>query len=49
MVHAKAATIDGHWSTSGTANLDRLSTIGTCEVYLKVFDELLAQQMEQVF
>ena len=28
MVHAKTATIDGTWSTVGTANIDRLSLPG---------------------
>ena len=28
MIHAKTATIDGQWSTVGTANLDRLSLAG---------------------
>jgi cardiolipin synthase A/B len=28
MVHAKTATIDGEWTTIGTANIDRLSLMG---------------------
>ena len=28
MVHAKTATVDGTWSTVGTANIDRLSLTG---------------------
>jgi cardiolipin synthase len=49
MVHAKAATIDGAWSTIGTANLDRLSMVGNFEVNVEVYDEALAAQMEAIF
>ncbi|MEO8973352.1 MAG: phospholipase D-like domain-containing protein [Ktedonobacteraceae bacterium] len=49
MVHAKTATIDGVWSTVGTANLDRLSLVGNFEVNVEFYDEKLAQQMEALF
>lgn len=49
MVHAKTATIDGVWSTIGTANLDRLSLLGNFEVNVEIYDPALAQQMETIF
>lgn len=49
MVHAKTATIDGSWSTVGTANIDRLSLTGNYEINLEVIDEAFAQQMEKIF
>ena len=49
MVHAKTATIDGVWTTIGTANIDRLSLSGNYEINLEIFDEDLAGQMEEVF
>lgn len=49
MVHAKTATIDGIWSTIGTANLDRLSLVGNFEVNVEVYDAPFAAQMEEIF
>jgi cardiolipin synthase len=49
MVHAKTATIDGHWSTIGTANIDRLSLTGNYEVNLEIIDDGFAAEMERVF
>ena len=49
MVHAKTATIDGIWSTIGTANIDRLSLAGNYEINVEFYDEELGQQMEQIF
>jgi cardiolipin synthase A/B len=49
MVHAKTATIDGVWSTIGTANLDRLSLVGNFEVNVEFYDEILSKQMEDIF
>lgn len=49
MVHAKTATIDGAWSTIGTANLDRLSLLGNFEINVEIYNEALAQQMEEIF
>ncbi|HXT35741.1 MAG TPA: phospholipase D-like domain-containing protein [Chloroflexota bacterium] len=49
MVHAKTATIDGAWSTIGTANLDRLSMVGNFEVNVEIYDSRLAARMEEIF
>lgn len=49
MVHAKTATVDGAWTTVGTANIDRLSLIGNYEVNLEIYDREQAEQMEQIF
>nr|WP_231980627.1 phospholipase D-like domain-containing protein [Tessaracoccus coleopterorum] len=49
MVHAKTGTIDGHWATIGTANLDRLSLWGNYEVNLEITDPGLAAQMEDIY
>lgn len=49
MVHAKTATIDGRWSTIGTANLDRLSLLGNYEVNMEITDDDVAAHMEDVF
>ncbi len=49
MVHAKTATIDGSWSTIGTANVDRLSMQGNYEINVEFIDEGLAQAMEKIF
>lgn len=49
MIHAKTATIDGHWSTVGTANIDRLSLTGNYETNLEIHDEALAADMERIF
>ena len=49
MVHAKTATVDGTWTTVGTANIDRLSLSGNYEINVEVIDAGLARQMEEVF
>ena len=49
MVHAKTATIDGSWSTVGTANIDRLSLTGNYEINVEVIDESFAEAMEDIF
>lgn len=49
MLHAKTCTIDGQWSTIGTANLDRLSAVGNYEINAEVYSEDLARQMEDLF
>ena len=49
MVHAKTGTIDGQWSTIGTANLDRASLTGNFEVNLAVLSDDLATVMEDIF
>jgi cardiolipin synthase len=49
MIHAKTCTIDGEWSTIGTANLDRLSSVGNFELNLEVYSREVARQMEDIF
>ncbi|MEI5673989.1 MULTISPECIES: phospholipase D-like domain-containing protein [unclassified Nocardioides] len=49
MVHAKTSTVDGSWSTVGTANIDRLSLQGNYEINVEVFDEAFAQTLEEIF
>jgi len=49
MIHAKTATIDGEWSTVGTANLDRLSLAGNYEINVEVYDAEFAADMEHIF
>lgn len=49
MVHSKTATIDGQWSTIGTANLDRLSLVGNYEINVEFIDPAIAQRMEAIF
>ncbi|MCW2781355.1 MAG: phospholipase D/Transphosphatidylase [Marmoricola sp.] len=49
MVHAKTATIDGNWSTIGTANVDRLSMSGNYEINIEVIAPDLAKEMERIF
>ena len=49
MVHAKTATVDGRWSTVGSANIDRLSLRGNYEINLEIFDESQAEVMESIF
>lgn len=49
MVHAKTATVDGMWTTIGTANIDRLSMTGNYEINMEIYSHKLASQMEEVF
>jgi cardiolipin synthase A/B len=49
MVHAKTATIDGSWSTVGTANIDRLSMTGNFEINVEFIDPGMARKMELIF
>jgi len=49
MIHAKTATIDGIWSTVGTANLDRLSLAGNHEINLEIYNADFARSMEEIF
>jgi cardiolipin synthase A/B len=49
MLHAKTCTIDGQWSTVGTANLDRLSLIGNYEINVQIYSPEFAQQMNALF
>ena len=49
MIHAKTATIDGQWSTVGTANIDRLSLRFNYETNLEILDGDFAADMEEIF
>ncbi|MGD7003445.1 phospholipase D-like domain-containing protein [Corynebacterium halotolerans] len=49
MIHAKVATIDGEWSTVGTANIDRLSLSYNYETNVEVTDPRFAAEMEKVY
>jgi cardiolipin synthase len=49
MVHAKTATIDGTWTTIGTANIDRLSMSGNYEVNVEIIHDEVAAEMERIF
>ncbi|GAA1910369.1 phospholipase D-like domain-containing protein [Nocardioides lentus] len=49
MVHAKTSTIDGNWSTVGTANVDRLSLQGNYEINVEIIDEGMASKLEEIF
>lgn len=49
MVHSKTMTVDGVWSTVGTANLDRLSLQGNFEANMQFFSPPFAARMEQIF
>lgn len=49
MVHAKTCTVDGEWTTIGTANIDRLSLQGNYEINMSIYSVELAQEMEKVF
>ncbi|MBC9731879.1 phosphatidylserine/phosphatidylglycerophosphate/cardiolipin synthase family protein [Nocardioides sp. zg-578] len=48
MVHAKTATVDGTWSTVGTANIDRLSLQGNYEINVEFIDGELARTLEEI-
>lgn len=49
MVHAKTSTIDGRWSTVGTANIDRLSMTGNYEINVEFIDSAFAAEMERIY
>ena len=49
MIHAKTCTIDGQITTIGTANIDRLSSVGNYEINMVIYSGALAEQMERVF
>ena len=49
MIHAKTCTIDGQWSTIGTANLDRLSSVGNLEINAEIYSRELAEHMDDLF
>lgn len=49
MIHSKTATIDGVWSTVGSANIDRYSLLGNYEINLEIYSRRFAAQMERMF
>jgi cardiolipin synthase len=49
MIHAKTCVVDGAWTTIGTANLDRLSSVGNYEINLEIYSPEVAQQMSELF
>lgn len=49
MMHAKTSTMDGSWSTVGTANIDRLSLQGNYEINVEVIDHGLAKDFEDIW
>lgn len=49
MIHAKVATIDGQWSTVGTANIDRLSLSYNYETNVEIIDSRFAAELEKIY
>ena len=49
MIHAKTCTVDGQVTTIGTANIDRLSSVGNYEINAVIASPELAEQMERIF
>lgn len=49
LLHSKTLTIDGHWSLVGSANLDCRSLFLNFESGVILYDERLAEQLEQQF
>ncbi len=49
MIHTKTTTIDGAWSTVGSANIDSLSMFVLHETNLEIYSERFAKQMERIF
>ena len=49
MIHAKTCTVDGQLTTIGTANIDRLSTVGNYEINAVIYSPTLTEQMERIF
>ena len=49
MIPSKTATIDGVWSTVGSANIDRYSLLGNYEINLEVYSRRFAAQMKKMF
>ena len=45
----RPATIDGSWTTVGTANIDRLSLSGNYEINVEIIDPSLAEELERIF
>lgn len=49
MVHSKTMTVDGRWSTIGTANIDRLSMAGNFEVNVEMYSREQAAVLEKIY
>jgi cardiolipin synthase len=49
LLHSKTLTIDGHWSLVGSANLDCRSLFLNFESGVILYDQPLAEQLEQQF
>ncbi|UDY22318.1 phospholipase D-like domain-containing protein [Nocardioides sp. Kera G14] len=49
MIHAKTCTVDGSWSTVGTANIDRVSLTGNYEINVEIIDDSFAEVLERVY
>ena len=49
LLHSKTLTIDGHWSLVGSANVDCRSLFLNFEAGMVLYDECLAEQLEQQF
>lgn len=49
MIHAKTCMVDDEWLTIGTANLDRLSSVGNYELNIEIYNRELAKQMGDLF
>ena len=49
MIHAKTCTVDGQATTIGTANIDRLSSVGNYEINTVIASPTVAAQMESIF
>lgn len=48
-LRAKTCTIDGQWSTIGSAHLDLLSSVVDYECNVEIYDAAVAAQMQEVF
>lgn len=49
MIHAKTMTVDGLWSTVGSANLDTRSLAANYEINATIKHPAFARQMEAMF
>jgi cardiolipin synthase len=48
-LRAKTCTIDGQWSTVGSAHLDLLSSVVNYECNVEIYDAAVAAQMQELF
>jgi cardiolipin synthase len=48
-LRSKTCTIDGQWSTIGSAHLDLLSSVVNYELNIEVYDAAFATQMQELF